>query len=287
MRASCASSVPFSPAGRSSRLPTWRCPTRSERPSTRTRRRRPGSRGGSYPGRWAIGEDSGLEVEGLYGAPGIRSARFAGDGASDEDNVAKLLAALREIDAEGRRARYVSELVVLRRTEHELRGTGTLEGAIATRAAWNGRVRLRPGFRPRGREQHRRRARRRLEARSQPPRRGGARPGGRGRRSAAGVVGSARALPPRHEGRGSRAGAALPRRCPSMSSGSSRRRPKISRSRRARSLTREGRPGASSSSSSTARSRSRRTGRRSGGWARATSSARSRSSTRIRRGRRR
>lgn len=83
------------------------------------------------PGRWAIGEDSGLEVEGLEGAPGIRSARFAGEGASDEDNVAKLLAALREIEAEGRRARYVSELVVLRPDGAELRGRGTLEGAIA------------------------------------------------------------------------------------------------------------------------------------------------------------
>jgi XTP/dITP diphosphohydrolase len=83
------------------------------------------------PGRWAVGEDSGLEVEGLGGAPGIRSARFAGEGASDEENVAKLLEALRGIEADGRRARYVSELVVLRPDGVELRGTGTLAGAIA------------------------------------------------------------------------------------------------------------------------------------------------------------
>jgi len=82
------------------------------------------------PSRWAIGEDSGLEVDGLGGAPGIRSARYAGEEATDEENVAKLLDALREIEGDGRRARYVSELVVLRTDGTELRGTGTLSGRI-------------------------------------------------------------------------------------------------------------------------------------------------------------
>ena len=40
---------------------------------------------------WTIGEDSGVEVEGLGGRPGIRSARYAGLSATDEENVAKLL----------------------------------------------------------------------------------------------------------------------------------------------------------------------------------------------------
>ena len=82
------------------------------------------------PGRWAIGEDSGLEVEGLGGGPGIRSARFAGEDASDEENVAKLLAELSGVEGDGRRARYVSELVVLTMNGEEMRGTGTLFGRI-------------------------------------------------------------------------------------------------------------------------------------------------------------
>ena len=83
------------------------------------------------PGRWTIGEDSGLEAERLRGAPGIRSARYAGEDASDEDNVAKLLDALAGAEPGDRGARYVSELVVLTPEGRELRGTGTLEGAIA------------------------------------------------------------------------------------------------------------------------------------------------------------
>ena len=42
-------------------------------------------------GEWALADDSGLEVDALDGAPGVRSARFAGDEASDADNVALLL----------------------------------------------------------------------------------------------------------------------------------------------------------------------------------------------------
>ena len=84
------------------------------------------------PGRWTIGEDSGLEVDWLGGVPGIRSARYAGQEASDEQNVAKLLEALAGAEREDRGARYVSELVVLTPEGRELRGTGTLEGEIAT-----------------------------------------------------------------------------------------------------------------------------------------------------------
>src|SRR3954466_2828152 len=48
----------------------------------------------------AIADDSGLEVDALDGAPGVHSARFAGEGASDEANLAKLLAALKDLPAE-------------------------------------------------------------------------------------------------------------------------------------------------------------------------------------------
>src|SRR5581483_1712276 len=75
---------------------------------------------------WVLAEDSGLEVEALGGRPGVLSARYAPEGAPA---VAKLLGELEGV--EDRRARYVSELVLLAPDGHELRGTGTLEGRIA------------------------------------------------------------------------------------------------------------------------------------------------------------
>jgi XTP/dITP diphosphohydrolase len=82
------------------------------------------------PGLWVIGEDSGLEVEGLEGRPGIFSARYAGPDATDEDNVVRLLEDLAGVTGPARRARYVSELVCLSPAGEELRGTGTLAGEI-------------------------------------------------------------------------------------------------------------------------------------------------------------
>jgi XTP/dITP diphosphohydrolase len=79
---------------------------------------------------WTIGEDSGIEVDGLDGRPGVRSARYAGPQATDEENVTKLLAELDAVDGPGRRARYVSELVCFSPTGEEYRGSGTLEGRI-------------------------------------------------------------------------------------------------------------------------------------------------------------
>jgi XTP/dITP diphosphohydrolase len=72
-----------------------------------------------------LGEDSGLEVVGLDGRPGIESARFAGG-----EHVERLLAELEGVEGEGRRARYVCELVALSPEGDELRGTGILEGRI-------------------------------------------------------------------------------------------------------------------------------------------------------------
>ncbi|MGO9930563.1 MAG: RdgB/HAM1 family non-canonical purine NTP pyrophosphatase [Steroidobacteraceae bacterium] len=59
----------------------------------------------------AVADDSGLEVDALGGAPGIFSARYAGTGADDEANNAKLLAELRGMPMERRRARYRCALV--------------------------------------------------------------------------------------------------------------------------------------------------------------------------------
>jgi XTP/dITP diphosphohydrolase len=79
---------------------------------------------------WVVAEDSGLEVEALGGRPGVLSARYAPEG---PPAVAKLLGELEGV--EDRRARYVSELVLLSPDGRELRGTGTLEGRIAESAA--------------------------------------------------------------------------------------------------------------------------------------------------------
>jgi XTP/dITP diphosphohydrolase len=75
--------------------------------------------------RWMLGEDSGIEVVGLGGAPGLLTARFGGT-----DPVGRLLAELEGVEVEGRRARYVCELVAVAPGGEEFRGTGVLEGWI-------------------------------------------------------------------------------------------------------------------------------------------------------------
>lgn len=57
-------------------------------------------------GRWVLGEDSGLSVEALAGQPGVWSARFAGPGATDEMNNAKLMELMRNVAVGQRRAWY-------------------------------------------------------------------------------------------------------------------------------------------------------------------------------------
>ena len=99
---------------------------------------------------WVLGEDSGLEVDALGGAPGIHSARFAGPGATGGENLGQLLEELRGVAVKGRRARYVCELVLLSPAGEEHRGRGTLEGAIAERARGTGGFGYDPVFVPDG-----------------------------------------------------------------------------------------------------------------------------------------
>jgi XTP/dITP diphosphohydrolase len=61
---------------------------------------------------WTLGEDSGLEVAALAGAPGIYSARFSGPGATDESNNAKLMTELAPVPNERRNARYVCNVAL-------------------------------------------------------------------------------------------------------------------------------------------------------------------------------
>ena len=80
----------------------------------------------------ALADDSGLEVDALGGRPGVRSARFAGDGASDEENLERLLRELRAVADPGRRARYQC-VIVLARGAHDAK-------PVIARASWEGRI---------------------------------------------------------------------------------------------------------------------------------------------------
>jgi XTP/dITP diphosphohydrolase len=63
-------------------------------------------------GAWVLGEDSGLVVDSLGGAPGVYSARYSGEGATDESNNARLLAELGTLPLERRAAHYVCWVVL-------------------------------------------------------------------------------------------------------------------------------------------------------------------------------
>jgi XTP/dITP diphosphohydrolase len=98
-------------------------------------------------GSWVLAEDSGLEAAALDGRPGVLSARYAPEG---PPAVAKLLGELEGV--EDRRARYVSEIVLLAPDGRELRGTGTLEGRIAFAALGSEGFGYDPIFVPDGEE---------------------------------------------------------------------------------------------------------------------------------------
>ena len=78
-----------------------------------------------------LADDSGLEVHALGGAPGIRSARYAGESASDADRTARLLAELSNIPAAKRSARFVAAVAIATSEGQILNvSVGTCEGHI-------------------------------------------------------------------------------------------------------------------------------------------------------------
>lgn len=84
----------------------------------------------------ALADDSGLVVDRLGGAPGVHSSRYAGEGATDKDNVDKLLAELgspSHSGGEGQRptARFVCVIVLITPQGDELVAEGSVEGIIA------------------------------------------------------------------------------------------------------------------------------------------------------------
>jgi XTP/dITP diphosphohydrolase len=97
-------------------------------------------------GRAAVADDTGLEVDALGGAPGVYSARFAGEGATYAQNVAKLLERLG--GAENRRARFVAVAFVSFRDGRELWEEGAVEGRIATAPRGSGGFGYDPVFVP-------------------------------------------------------------------------------------------------------------------------------------------
>ena len=81
----------------------------------------------------AIADDSGLMVAGLGGAPGVYSARYAGDNASDEDNRRRLLTVTHALDDSARACRFICVLAFLRSADDPLPllATGVWEGQLA------------------------------------------------------------------------------------------------------------------------------------------------------------
>ncbi len=82
-------------------------------------------------GLWAVGEDTGLEVEALGGAPGVTSARYAGPGCSYEDNLKKLLAELGRAGAAGRGAAFRTVMALAAPDGTTVVEEGRLEGVIS------------------------------------------------------------------------------------------------------------------------------------------------------------
>jgi XTP/dITP diphosphohydrolase len=99
----------------------------------------------------ALADDSGLEVDALGGRPGVWSARYAGVGASDADNLRHLLAQLSGVPAAQRQARYQCVIVFLPTVQAvPLIARGTWEGHIAGASRGTGGFGYDPVFVPAG-----------------------------------------------------------------------------------------------------------------------------------------
>jgi XTP/dITP diphosphohydrolase len=98
----------------------------------------------------AIADDSGLEVDALGGVPGVLSARYAGEVATDKENNAKLIAALSGVPEELRSARYRCVAVLVAVGGREWSATGTCEGTIVLEGRGTQGFGYDPYFVPRG-----------------------------------------------------------------------------------------------------------------------------------------
>ena len=86
---------------------------------------------------WVIGEDSGLEVDGMNGLPGIHSARYAGPKASDSENISKLLKMMAIKQIANRNAKFHCAMVIFTPEGEEWVFEGDLKGQISKLPAGN------------------------------------------------------------------------------------------------------------------------------------------------------
>ncbi len=96
----------------------------------------------------AIADDTGLEVDALGGAPGVHSARYAGPQADAGANLAKLMAALRDVPDALRTARFRTVVAVVFTDGREVLADGVVEGRIAATAVGDGGFGYDPVFVP-------------------------------------------------------------------------------------------------------------------------------------------
>ncbi len=99
-------------------------------------------------GRPAIADDTGLEVDALDGAPGVRSARFAGERATYADNVSLLLDRLADVPDAKRTARFSTVAIARWPDGREVAASGSVEGSIAREPRGDGGFGYDPVFVP-------------------------------------------------------------------------------------------------------------------------------------------
>jgi len=98
----------------------------------------------------AIADDSGIEVDALDGGPGPRSARFAGEGASDADNLAKLIRVVADTEPDARTSRYRCVAAIAWSDGRTMHAEGTCEGTLITQPRGDRGFGYDPVFVPQG-----------------------------------------------------------------------------------------------------------------------------------------
>ena len=104
------------------------------------------------PDGWVLADDSGLEVDALEGKPGVFSARYAGPGATDEDNRKKVIASLEGVPESRRGGRFICALVLLGPGQQQV-FRGECEGNLIVEEKGEGGFGYDPIFRPDGKDE--------------------------------------------------------------------------------------------------------------------------------------